>query len=297
MPGTVEQSHSAGRRRWFARRPPGLALTIAGRALFFASPSDFEFALRARTDVPGARLAELSRMALADIKIEADAVKRTETHILSLIEQLLDQKLDTSDALRRLGLQVFSHDHDWRSIVEQVQSGGAEREPWRRLVLIKYLQYLGARQEVLRTYHWLKTKREEADREAPDGVADNIETDMFEAGVLLPAGEGYTRLARAEPTLVRLPREQPLKLRLGRLEVEIAVDPAAELRIPGRDPIPLKRGINIVGRSRHVDICLDGAVPTVSRRHLVIDLMAHQQALLTDLSSRGTYVPGSALPD
>lgn len=297
MPETVEKPHGTPRRRLFGRRESGLTLTIDGRTLSFGSPADFEFALRARTEVPGARLANLAEASLSDLILEADAVKRTESHILKLIEQLLDQQLDTREALRRLGQQVFSHDHDWRSIAAQVQGGGVEFEPWRRLVLVKYLQYLGARQEVLRTYHLLKVSHDQSEHPVNDMPADSIETDMFQQALLVDGVEGFARLARAEPTLVRLPEERPLKLRLGRLQVEITVAPAPQLHVPGLPPLPLSPGVNVIGRSRHVDICLEGSFPTVSRRHLVIDLMAHRQALLTDLSSRGTFVPSSALPD
>ena len=54
---------------------------------------------------------------------------------------------------------------------------------------------------------------------------------------------------------------------------------------------PLHPGKNVVGREKHNDIVIDARYHNVSDKHLMVESVARQRALLTDLSTKGTFVP------
>jgi hypothetical protein len=73
-----------------------------------------------------------------------------EKNLLDILEDALIGTAPCGPATRELGLQVFSNDDHWRELVESLNELGDSFDGYKRLALTKYLQYLGARQELLR---------------------------------------------------------------------------------------------------------------------------------------------------
>jgi len=57
----------------------------------------------------------------------------------------------------------------------------------------------------------------------------------------------------------------------------------------------LKIGRNMVGRSAQCEVCVDSGHSDISRQHLLIEVAEGSQVRLTDLSSRGSYMPPEML--
>lgn len=53
----------------------------------------------------------------------------------------------------------------------------------------------------------------------------------------------------------------------------------------------LHQGKNVIGREKHNDIVIDARHRHVSDKHLLVEYVAREQASLTDLSNKGTFVP------
>ena len=53
----------------------------------------------------------------------------------------------------------------------------------------------------------------------------------------------------------------------------------------------LHPGKNVIGKEKHNDVVIDARHRHVSDKHLLVEYVAREQALLTDLSSKGTFVP------
>ena len=53
----------------------------------------------------------------------------------------------------------------------------------------------------------------------------------------------------------------------------------------------LHPGKNFVGRQAGNDVVVEAEYRAVSRRHLIVEPIGENTALLTDLSSHGTFVP------
>ncbi len=73
-----------------------------------------------------------------------------EKNLVDILEDALIGTSPCGPATRELGLQVFSNDDHWRELVESLNELGDSFDGYKRLALTKYLQYLGARQELLR---------------------------------------------------------------------------------------------------------------------------------------------------
>jgi len=57
----------------------------------------------------------------------------------------------------------------------------------------------------------------------------------------------------------------------------------------------IRPGRTLVGRSTQCEICLDAAGSDISRQHLLLEMTVDHHLRLTDLSSRGTYLPPELL--
>ena len=105
---------------------------------------------------------------------------------------------------------------------------------------------------------------------------------------------------------IRLPRSRRVVLRLEpgasfdlwfahrrfrvELEPEFLGIPAVLSGLGGMS-LPLVRGRNLVGRGTHNDVVLDADPRNLSRCHAIVEIGAGGRVAITDVSSRGTFVP------
>ena len=192
------------RNKWSQK---GLRLTLNGQTLVFKSLDDFSFAIESRTCVPSVRFEELLNQEPADLWHEADSIKSVEKNLVDILEDALCDASVCGPAIRGLGLQIFSKDHDWRLIVEALNELSDEFDGYKRLALIKYMQYLGARQEILRLIFAIKNKGGAHDHATPDDDDDiaALETVLFDRSEL----EDHEPAPR---TLQRLPQGEAIKI-------------------------------------------------------------------------------------
>jgi hypothetical protein len=57
----------------------------------------------------------------------------------------------------------------------------------------------------------------------------------------------------------------------------------------------VRPGRTMLGRSAQCEICLDSASADISRQHLLLEMTVNHHLRVTDLSSRGTYLPPELL--
>jgi hypothetical protein len=275
-----------------------IRLKLNGQALHFRSLDDFSFSIESRTSVPSKRFDELLDRTPNELRQEARNIKSVEKNLVDILEDALIETAVCGPAIRELGLQVFSGDHDWRPLMAELNELGDDFEAYKRLALIKYMQYLGARQEVLRIIYAMKN---------PDAATIN-EQIVERLGEEFDAGE--TALFDMGPRADRDPPENPLE-RLPRGEIvraHVLPGHALEMRFsshafrfvnsngwtllgPHGLRFKLSEGRNTIGRGRDNNIPLGKEFRNVSRRHLVAEPVDDHMILLTDLSSHGTFAP------
>ena len=193
-------------------------------------------------------------------------------------------------------------------------------ENFKKLALVKYMQYLGARQDVLRSLYLDKKYH----REEEGGGFDPLAT--YAAGpaptrgttpVAAAAGETMvlddaTRMlpsdGQARCELNALPRGETICVNLGEAgEMPLQLSRQHEFRLLAGQPMRLQdpdgashvllEGRNVVGRHAGNEVVVDADYRSVSRRHMVVEPLGANMALLTDLSAHGSFVPADRLPE
>lgn len=279
-----------------------LRLQIGERTVTFNSVADFEFSLVGRTEVPAAKLTKLMALEPDKLKREAMSIREAETRFAETLSRTVEVPGSVGEIMHDLNLQLFSQDHDWRSIIEALARQGAQYDEYKQVALVKYMQYLGSRQEVLKALY--RQKGESAGRAGsataePASAALSKATAIFDLNQLpeaQPSKSTMARLPRGEAVDIHLSKGEQLELLLARHRFKIVrgvkeyfvVDDAGASH-------RLKTGVNTIGRQEGSEVPVDPAHGSVSRRHLIIEVTPDLGMRLTDLSAHGTSVPAAYL--
>ncbi|MEM7540525.1 MAG: FHA domain-containing protein [Pseudomonadota bacterium] len=286
-----------------------LTLQIADEPISFATLAEFEFALSGRTNVPATKIADLMLLNADDLKREAKNIKRVEKRFV----EILSNSIENPGAIRKLvgevDVQVFSNDHDWREIFKALNREGDEYDELRRVAVVKYMQYLRSRQDVIKQTYKLKHKAEPMIAEpSPDQTVMNPmeetkdflkETNIFDAMSLDPNAENvdeFTRIPKGEAVKVTLSGDQTIEVKLSKHPFKLNFG-AMEFIDENGAVYRLGDGKNIIGRDSVCNVCVDNSLRDVSRMHLIIEPLDSGETRFTDLSSHGTFIPSFLLPE
>jgi hypothetical protein len=277
-----------------------LELNVGAGPLTFRSSRELETALSGKTVPSSTRIAILGGLSDDALMREADACRLMEQRIVGAlshpgngIEQFLVQ----------LDLSEITEDHDWRSIFGALRllDGGAES--YKKAALLKYVEYLGAGQQVVQTIRANRHGGAVAAEERPGrsagaslGKTQDLVYDLAElAGMDDQGGHGdkdeFARMSKGENLEIHFGSHQSLSLMLAKYRFTlVSGDPFLLFDEAGHD-LKLRPGKNIIGRSAQSDLSLDAAYGAVSRKHLIVEIQDDGRVTLTDISTLGTFAP------
>jgi len=210
-----------------------------------------------------------------------------------------------SRSLKELDTSIFSQDHGWRNIIAALNDGGNEFNPFRRIALVKYMQYLSSRQDIIK-YLYSEKKKLEGGKQ--NGKSETIEgesfkdTLIFENTIFEPNidnskdGE-FERMPKGEAVIATLKPKERIIIMLSKHKCEIEANGQIFfIDQAGRKHV-LDLGRNTIGRDASGTVVIEPGLRDVSRMHLVIENLGDNSLQLTDLSSHGTYIPSALLED
>lgn len=300
-----------------------LTIRFNNQELSFSALAEFEFALAGRTEVPASQLGALFARGPEALEHEAGAIKAVEKQLVAILTHAIETQAGVGAHLRSIDPQVFSQDHGWREIMLALRSQDDGYEDLRRVALVKYMQYLAARQDVIKHIYSVKNLQPAGAGEAravssagamgqaregqgqplaaDEPPAAMRETVILDTLVIEPSGrkkEHFARLPKGEPVIVPTEPDASIDLLLSKHAFKLDpvlggmqfVDDAGARHL-------LHPGKNIIGRDAVCNIVVDAAYHDVSRLHLVIEQLGMRAARLTDLSAHGTFVPAGLLGD
>ena len=274
-----------------------LRLTLNGQQLQYKSVDDFSFAIESRTGVPTERLHELMQRTPQELWQEAESIKSVEKNLVDILEDALCDASACGPAIQNLGLQIFSKDHDSRALMQALNEFTEHYEGYKRLALIKYMQYLGARQEVLRLIFKTKSaspQRDDSfvgdDTQSVD-VVETVLFDINDLGDSQPTEHPLQRLPQGEAVRAHALPRHAIQVRLAKYTFDIINDNGWALCDRTGKRYPLSDQQNVVGRGSGNDITLGRKFHNVSRRHVIMEPVDDHVILLTDISSHGTFAP------
>jgi hypothetical protein len=276
-----------------------LELQIGDQTYKFCSIADFEFSLGGRTAIPSRKISEMVKFSTEQLKKEARTIKEVEKRFVSILSKSIENPDSINKALRELDPLIFSQDHGWRDIIASLNNGGdAELNPFRRIALVKYMQYLSSRQEIIKYLYSEKKKLlKEGNGEETAEVGLLKDTLILENTVFEPSSDkdnkdkAFERMPKGEAITITLKPGEEIDLILSKHPCKLsASDKLAFLDQKGNRHV-LQNGRNVIGRDASSTIIMDPGMRDVSRLHLMIEKFDDQTVQVTDLSSHGTFIP------
>lgn len=272
-----------------------IELKIGEQSLKFNSVADFDFSMTGRTSVPSKKIIEMVKFTTDQLKGEARTIKEIEKRFVSILSKSIEDTESINRAMRELDPLIFSQDHSWRQIISALNEGDEDLNPFRRLALVKYMQYLSSRQEIIKYLYSEKKKmlHESSDAEAlPAEFKDTIildDTLVDESS----DGEGHEieRMPKGEAVTVTLKPNEEINVLLSKHKCKLAYKDKFQFTDQAGRTYELKKGRNVVGRDTASDIIMEPKLRDISRLHLVIENFGDNTVQLTDLSSHGTSIP------
>jgi hypothetical protein len=282
------------------RRDRALALEFPERFVHFRSVEEFDFALSSRTDFPAARVRELVALGPCQLERTASAIREVERRFADVLARSVHEPGLIGEFMRELDLKAVSKDHHWRDIMEGLVRLSPDLDPYKRVALIKYMQYLRARQDIMRSVFVEKTRGDasaalHAAREAPPAPAVELgDTAVFDHTAVVRGevrDEGFATLPKGESVRIDLGSARDMELVLAGNRMRLYTGRDWYLADDGGSTYPLRPGKNLVGRHSGCHVVVDAACRSVSRTHLILEPAGEGVVILTDISSHGTEVP------
>lgn len=278
---------------------PALTLTVNGIKLTFASVKDFEFALASRIEVPGSKISQLVRLSDEELVAEVEGIRDVKRRFVSVLLRSITQADSISHSLRMLDATLFSNDHSWRHFIGALNANDQIHDAFKRVALVKYLQYLNARHEVVRSIY--RDRLRSGDKPMPAALAESDRFVNFarvdERGHVSSSAQNneVTRLPRGEQIPLTVREGDEVYLFLSKKQYKLRRSENLKLVDENGHEWELHSGKNIIGRAPDADVRVGTDSKDISRRHLVIELPDDELALLTDMSSFGTFVDEKVL--
>jgi hypothetical protein len=277
-------------------------LTVGEQVFRFCSIPDFEFCLTGRTSVPSKKITELVKLSTNKLKNEAVTIKDIEKRFVAILSRSIEDPGSINQALRELDPTIFSQDHNWRSIIAALNEGGDELNPFRRVALVKYMQYLASRQEIVKYLYSEKQSFSQAAKVAEeiDDAGDKLSgTLILESTLFEPYKEGkedeFERMPKGEVISLKLADGKEVEIRLSKHKCKLSNKHGIVFIDQAGNEFPLNQGKNVIGRDTSSTVKIDSSLRDISRLHLLIENIGNNHLQLTDMSSHGTFMHPSQL--
>lgn len=279
----------------FHKSQPALELRFGdGQVVTFNTIADFEFALGGRIAVPSGKIQRLVQCSMQELRAEARTIKEVEKRFVDILSRSIEEPKSINRSLREMDTLIFSQDHHWREIINALNETTDDYDAYRRVALVKYMQYLSARQDIIKHLYSEKKKFQSNGSDKDEGELKD--TVILDSTIVSEApnanGQGdYERLPKGEATLIRLPTGTEMELMLSKHSCRVRSGDNFEFVDDKGKVHKLNKGRNVVGRDALSTVVMDANWRDISRMHVMIEVLGQSQLQITDLSSHGSYVP------
>ena len=275
---------------------------FANTTVEFRTPRDFEFALSGRVGIPASKIGTLVDLADDDLLREAEGIRKLEQRFAEILAAAMEAGTEVGPVLKVLDLALVSQDNDWRSIIGALNQMPGQYEEYKRIALVKYMQYLTARQEVIRTlYSHRQRNRAEGATEVADAdlggtMKETVIFDLSELGIPDIRDEGnFERLPKGETVEIELEPGSEIPIVLVKHQCRLVAGDDLKFVDDQGNALTIPSGRNSVGRDVKCDLPMHPDYRDISRKHLIIERFSDRGLRLTDVSSLGTFIPPDCL--
>ncbi|MDZ7735533.1 MAG: FHA domain-containing protein [Gammaproteobacteria bacterium] len=229
---------------------------------------------------------------MQELRAEARTIKEVEKRFVDILSRSIEDPKSINRSLRELDPLIFSQDHNWREIISGLNEMGDEFDAYRRVALVKYMQYLAARQDIIKHLYSEKKRYSTngGDKEQEGPLKDTVILDGTLVATTGEENDEYERLPKGESKHVHLPAGQEMQVLLSKHKCKLANHDGFEFEDEKGTRHKLSEARNIIGRDALSTVVLDPTWRDVSRKHLVIEIHGKNDLQVTDMSAHGTYI-------
>ena len=276
--------------------PGGIVLQIDGQPAGFASPAEFEAALRARSEMIAGTMRHMAKLTDEELRGEVNLTRALHKKLTTSLLRIEEIGVPLSQIWREIDLGKIHEEHQWQEILYALADLGIA-DQYRRAALVRYLQYLKNRRDsvadMLRERESGKTQLGSVAASQMETMAGTAVDDITYTSMQRSAE--YSRLPPRHAVEVQFAAGEPVTIFLAHRKMRLmSTDEGMVLSDDTGLTAAIQTGRTIIGRSSDCDVVLHNAPADVSRKHLMIECTP-QDLKLTDLSSHGTYVIKRAL--
>ncbi|MGE5624964.1 MAG: FHA domain-containing protein [Bacillota bacterium] len=283
------------------RRPWPLRFEAGGERHAFEDEQAFERFLRERIDLPVTVIERLASLDGHGVARELRHTRRSHKNAVDIMVRAMETRTRLRYLWGILDVDWVPDENEWPAILFGVGSADRVAETALRLTLTNYIHYLESRREVLESLG--REFRSASGRQpvslkpvVPDAMRGGADASPSSMRFTTRRNQLYARLPRRRAVNVDLNRYPNIVLYLARNRFFLKLE-EGKAYLQQQDGVTylLKPGHNMVGRSSNCEICIDSGHSDISRQHLLIEMTVEHHLRLTDLSSRGTYLPPDLL--
>lgn len=273
-----------------------LTLRLEGRAIHFATLDDFAFGLAGRTRIAADSVGQLMQLSPSELRREASGIRDVERRFVDVLTDSFKEPGAVGTLLKRIDGNLITEDNQWRAIMAAIVEEGPGFDEFKHLALVKYMQYLSARRDVVKSIYAHRYGAQEPlvppEPPAEDGAKSTLNMEGESESDTASSQLRFERLPRGERVAVRSPRSGELAMFLSRHRFQLLVGKSPRLIDDNGVKYPLTPGINVIGRHPENDVVVGGWYRDVSRKHLMVEIGEAGVLHMTDLSTHGTFLPG-----
>ncbi|HEV2320910.1 MAG TPA: FHA domain-containing protein [Gammaproteobacteria bacterium] len=278
------------------RRAWPLRLDIGGNWQTFVSEEQYSSFLAERIEMNASRIEDLATLDGHGVQRELRHTRRSHQNAVDILVRSMETRTRLRYLWGLLDVSKVPDEHDWQSILFAAGSADNIADSALRLTLTHYVHYLEARREILESMgrEWRSAAMRGSSKPV---VPSAMRQDMAPVSRFTTRrNQLYARLPRRRAVNLDMNLRREAVVYLARNRVILKLE-GTRIVLQQQDGTAhlLRVGRNMVGRSAQCEVCMDAGHSDISRQHLLIEVTEGNQLRLTDLSSRGTYMPPEML--
>ena len=281
---------------------PAEPQSTSARVVISEDLKSFEGILRIRTERSADDMVEFMSVDEKEIRDATASVTQTLKRFAKAIVDSMEDPSSVNNFLRELDLKLIAKDHDWREIFAGIAEKGDGYEPHKRVLIVKYLQYLSTRKRLLAHVLACRSALDDTGEHArytPDsatGRGVREPEDLLDtASLSFAVPEEFERLQTGETVQLDLPQSGTVDLMLAKHTFRLSASDGLKLVSPDGTEQTLQAGRTMVGRHPECDVVTDRNFRDVSRVHVILEWNQEPRVRVTDLSTLGTFIPTRAI--
>src|SRR3990172_9226789 len=232
-----------------------IELKVGDQILKFSTLADYEFCMSGRTAIPSSKITDLVKFSTEQLKKEARTIKDIEKRFVSILSKSIEDPASINRALRELDPLIFSQDHSWRDIISGLNNGDDALNPYRRIALVKYMQYLSSRQEIIKYLYNEKKQNYKVGADTYSGMSESAEfketllldNTVFEPGAQdLTKENAFERMPKGEAITIILAPTEEIDILLSKHKCKLAAQNGIQFIDQAGRVYKLNKGKNLI---------------------------------------------------